>query len=211
MRGVTTMPQSHMPKSWKDALGPGSLAEADCRGAAADAVADQWFDDVPAPGDIEPIVSFGRSPFDGAKATVIAMLRYAWRLAVDDETRPRLSTATKSVHDSLAAPEPLNLARLVADRLAEVGPTSTDTLRDVASELAMDVVTLRDGSPGDLAAGWRQLADALLRIAPVLGALAASPPGPATSSENERARARARPDDVPPILRQSRRGSHERE
>ena len=55
----------------------------------------------------------------------------------------------------------------------------------------MDVVTLRDGSPGDLAAGWRQLADVLLRIAPVLGALAASPPGPATSSENERARARA--------------------
>ena len=81
MRALTTMPRDHMPPRWLDALAPGGSVESDCREAATSAVRAGWPTSVPEPGDLASITAFGRAPFDGAKATVLAMLRDGWALA----------------------------------------------------------------------------------------------------------------------------------
>jgi hypothetical protein len=189
MRVVTTMPQSKMPESWQKALVAGSSIELECRKAAQDAITVGWPTAVPGPGDVDSIVAFGRAPYDGAKATILAMLRAGWILASSPGDRAALAAATTAVHGALTAPGRPNLTDAAADRISQIPPGSPTTLPEVAATLARDFAGTRADLLPLLAAGWRGLATALLDVAPVLSRLADAPTAP---SPYEEARTAAR-------------------
>jgi patatin-related protein len=111
MRALTTMPAGEMPALWHDALAPGGSAERDCRNATAAAVAREW-PSLPEAGQYNTLAKFGRPAFDGAKATVLAMLRAAFVLVTSQqpeqpeqperreqrERREWLASAVEGVH-----------------------------------------------------------------------------------------------------------------
>ena len=169
MRALTTLPAEKMPKTWADELGPGGTGEDECLEAIAGSIREPWTEAVPELGSVEGIATFGRGPFDGAKATVIAMLRAGWTLVRDRADREALLQATQAVHDALAPTEEPNLARVVADELKDSTPETPDALATLATQVAESVAA--NQPTGDLVLAWTALGKAVVDVAPRLEAL----------------------------------------
>lgn len=167
MRAITTMPAEKMPRQWAEALEPGGCGEDDCASAIAGVIAEPWPVTVPALGDTAAIASFGRGPFDGAKATVLVMLQAAWLLARGETDREDLRAASVAVHGALGTTTETNLARVVAGRLHDVTAATTTDLAPFAAEVEAAVDAARR-IEGGLAVAWTTLADAVATIAPLL-------------------------------------------
>ena len=191
MRAITTMRSEQMPPSWLDALKPGTGVEAECRVAAMNAVAEDWQTEVPMPGDTAAIVAFGRAPYDGAKATALAMLRAGWTLASSRSDRAALAEATRAVHGSLWTPTRPNLAEAVAGAIAPIDRNSSTLLPDIAGNVARDIAGTLPNLRAALEDGWTNLANALLGAVPVLSVLAAGDPVEDTVYGAARAAARS--------------------
>ncbi|UUU45107.1 patatin-like protein [Streptomyces sp. NBC_00162] len=169
MRAVTTMPKALMPEAWLGALEAGRSAEQECRAAAAAAVSRGW---VP---PIEP-PAFGRPAFDGAKATVLTMLRAAYICRPNDWTV--LSALTRKTHEAFVASARPDTDLLVEAKLRYLRGTPSGgwpSLPQVADEVAMSYeVQLRapaNPSGSSFEVGWEQLAGIVGELAELIGDL----------------------------------------
>ncbi|MFJ6900515.1 patatin-like protein [Streptomyces hokutonensis] len=172
MRAVTTMPRERMPEAWIADLAPGRSAEQECRDAAAEAVSTAW--SYPALGDIAGAAAFGRPAFDGAKATVLAMLRAAYICRPYDWTV--LTGLTQQVHAAFVAGPRPDTDTLVDEKLTSLGPTPATywpAISAVATELARAYVARlgepADGSAGSLQDGWIELASVVEGLHALIG------------------------------------------
>ncbi|MFD0169210.1 patatin-like protein [Streptomyces decoyicus] len=164
MRAVTTMPKERMPKAWLKALEPGLSAEQDCRDAAAEAVSAEWI--YPRPGDNARLAKFGRPAFDGAKATVLAMLQAAYISRPD--AWAQLSALTRRTHEAFVTEARPDTDALVDETLRALAGTGWPALPEVAKTVAQKYeAQLRE--PADLSEGTLQ--DSWGKLAAIVGDL----------------------------------------
>jgi patatin-related protein len=191
MRAVTTMASGEMPESWRNALKPGTSVEDECRAAATAAIAAGWPATVPSPDDIAAVVRFGRAPFDGAKATAIAILRAGWTLASSPDHRRALANATSAVHHALWAPIRQNVAEVVTAKTAGINKDSSESLAEIAAQVATEVASTQDALLPALQEGWQKLAQALIDVQPILSELSTAARTEGTVYGTARASARS--------------------
>ncbi|MFF5808661.1 patatin-like protein [Streptomyces sp. NPDC012746] len=171
MRAVTTMPKEQMPDAWIEALAPGRSAERECRDAAAEAVSTEWT--YPALGDNTRPPKFGRPAFDGAKATVLAMLRSAY--VCKPNSWAQLSELTQQVHTAFVAGPRPDTDTLVGSRLKDLNGTprgSWPSVSQVATTVARTYAEhLQTGDPPEhsLEDGWLQLATVVAELHALIG------------------------------------------
>ncbi|MFG2996991.1 patatin-like protein [Streptomyces sp. NPDC048340] len=163
MRAVTTMPKDQMPPAWLDALAPGRSAEQDCREKAAEAVSTGW--DLASRDDP---AAFGRPAFDGAKATVLAMLRAAYTCSPQDWAA--LSVLTRRTHEAFVPGARPDTDLLVDRELTALQVTdgSRPALHEVAASLARSYEEkLREpviAAHGSFRDGWARLAAIVVEL-----------------------------------------------
>jgi patatin-related protein len=174
MRAITTMPAHKMPTNWGEALAPGSTGQDDCTNAVAAVISSPWPETVPGFGDTGALAPFGQGPFDGGKATALAMLRAGWLLARNDTDRGSLMDATASVHEAFGRTVEPNLATSIADRIAVMSPQSTVSLRDFAADVEHKIEEDRTLG-GALGPAWHALGTVVAEIAPLLQELRDAP------------------------------------
>ncbi|MGP9016873.1 patatin-like protein [Streptomyces sp. BR1] len=168
MRALTTMPGQRMPDDWRKALAPGRSAEEECQEAAASAVAVHWA--LPDRRDFDGLAKFGRPAFDGAKATVLAMLQAAYVSRPEKWTE--LAVLNKQVHEGFVPGERPQADELVESELKGFDGDDGDqrTLPQLAQSLAGQYARLlatpppSDPPPNSLEDGWRQLSQVVGRL-----------------------------------------------
>ncbi|MEU6255767.1 patatin-like protein [Streptomyces sp. NPDC047043] len=198
MRAVTTMPRKAIPQAWIDVLAPGLSTEQECRTTAAAAVSRGW--EFPRAGDIDKLTAFGRPTYDGAKATVLSMLRAAY-VCRPGHVRA-LAELTSRTHGSFVAVPRPRTDRLVADELASLAgtpkkdwPDLPDLAGTLATKYADSLSSPAPGSGTSLEAGWTELANVVADLHRLVGIPVPTPsagkptPGRTTAAERRRAAA----------------------
>lgn len=183
MQLISTLPPAGapgqaLPASWL-ALMSSTDIERDCLAAAVAAVSENW---TAWPDTADAVADFGRPAWDGAKATVLAMLRAAHQLA-DEAQRVELRTIRDQVHSAFAGIRPRPNPRKIVDALfappAPVPgapapaalPGYQQDLPLFAAEAARTYVReLANGVPR-LGAAWQQLGRIVDDSSPFLGQL----------------------------------------
>ncbi|MFG2146144.1 patatin-like protein [Streptomyces sp. NPDC048696] len=168
MRAVTTMPEERMPGGWRTALAPGRSAEEECRTAAASAIAAEW--ELPDRSGLDGLVKFGRPAYDGAKATVLAMLQAAY--VCDPGRWTALGALNKQVHEAFIAGERPRVDKLVENELKGFAGDDGDqrTLPELAESLAVQYAGLlatpapSAPAPRSLEDGWQDLSDVVNQL-----------------------------------------------
>lgn len=174
MRALTTMPGQRMPDDWRKALAPGRSAEEECQEAAASAIAADWV--LPERRDLGGLAKFGRPAFDGAKATVLAMLQAAYVSRPEKWTE--LAALNKQVHEAFVPGERPRADELVESELTKFDGDDGDqgTLPQLAQSLAGQYAHLLalpaqtpeppspDPTPDPLENGWRALSAVVDRL-----------------------------------------------
>ncbi len=204
MRALTTRPAEALAPEWLSALAPGRGTEQDCRDAAVAAVTADWT--FPKPGDAgdtlyERLARFGVAPFNGAKATVLGMLREAYVCC--REQRPALAAVVRQVHQAFEPAEPPDVEDLV-EKTLDKGQATHAALGTVAAG-AMTAYWNRRNEPApatlpggtddpSLKGGWARLAAAVVGLRELIPAPVLAPPSigalpPPTTSEGRRQRA----------------------
>jgi patatin-related protein len=161
-------PGANIPESW--APRPGTDRDAVLRAAAHDAITDGW----PAirPTGAADAARLGRPAYDGAKATVLHLLRLGYVLSSGVTERNDLAKSGMRVHRALPDTLQTDLRSLVADAIrqsieAEESPEALVT-RICAAFLA------GQGGNEALAGAWttlaKEVADASHRLASMAGA-----------------------------------------
>ncbi|MET8449376.1 patatin-like protein [Streptomyces sp. NPDC005209] len=206
MRALTTRPYDAMTRAWLDALGPGRSAEEECRAAAVTETTREWR--FPEPGDegtalYQRLAAFGVAPFNGAKATVLALLREAHVCCPD--RRHRLADVVERVHEAYEPPPRPNLEDLVEEVLDEgyaagwpLPRVAAEAMKRYAPEPAGPATGPGSDSRRDprLQNGWERLAAAVVALRDIVPDALLAPPGtgvlaPPASAEGRRQRAAA--------------------
>ncbi|WP_019064604.1 patatin-like protein [Streptomyces prunicolor] len=195
MRAVTTMPRERMPDAWIADLAPGRSAERECRDAAAEAVSTEWV--YPALGDITGAAAFGRPAFDGAKATVLAMLRAAYICRPYKWTE--LSNLTRLVHTAFVAGPRPDTDTLVDNELQNLGqppqanwPAISAVAATVASDYAAQLGSPTPGSTRSLDDGWLALASVVQALQELVGDADSAPTDTVSPFDRPKAEERRR-------------------
>ncbi|NUK16856.1 patatin-like protein [Streptomyces lunaelactis] len=166
MKALTTMTPEQMPPNWREELRPGGSAERDCRQNAAQSVSEQWVK--PAWGDLDALAAFGRPAFDGARATVIAILQAAYVAESSSTPWVDLSDLSRRVHAGFVPENRPDADVVVEDMLGEMA--SQDGAPDLSAfavQAATEYVNQLAPSPADLTEGWRELASIVKRLAEI--------------------------------------------
>ena len=198
MRAITTL---RVPTGWEDELAAGKNPETECRDQAAAAIRAAWVQ--PAVGDYRGLAALGRSAFEGARVTVLSLLRMAYPLATGADQRAMLAGLSQQAHQAFVALDAGNVDHDAFQAVsAAVQRNETGSLASFATAQATSVVAARAvgecraaGVPGTvparLAQGWWALATLVVAARPQLQALidsqaasaaappaAGAPPGP---------------------------------
>ena len=170
-------PGQALPPSWVAALSTTDV-EQQCLTAAVAAVSADW---TAWPESADAVADFGRPAWDGAKATVLAMLQAAHQLA-DESQRSRLRTIRSQVHGAYSGVRPRPDPRMIVDALfAPPSPaTGATPAATVGYPLDLPAFTaeaariyardLANGVPR-LGAAWQQLGVIVDDSGPFLGEL----------------------------------------
>ena len=162
------------PNAW--AAEPGINQAASLRAAARAAVLMLWGKELP--HDAAGAAALGRPAFDGAKATLLRLLRLGYTLATTVEQRNKLATYGMRVHRALGETR-AELEDFVRERLT---PEQYGTkLEDVVESVATDYGRAQ-GSSTALVDAWNTLGDTFTEAAPLLDELAAATPTSTTSA-----------------------------
>lgn len=162
------------PNAWT--AEPGINQAAGLRVAARRAVLDLWGDQLP--HDAAGAARLGRPAFDGAKATLLRLLRLGYTLATTVEQRNKLATYGMRVHRALGETR-TELEDFVRKRLT---PNQYGTrLEDVVESVATDYGQAQ-GSSTALVDAWNTLGATFTEAAPLLDELAAATPTSTTST-----------------------------
>ncbi|MFI6567443.1 patatin-like protein [Streptomyces sp. NPDC050534] len=206
MRALTTRPTKALAKTWLTAMAPGGGAEEICRDAAVKAVTGQWSfpgPDNPSEALYGRLAGFGVAPFDGAKATVLAMLREAFVCCPEQHTE--LAKVVRRVHRAFVPDERPDVEELV-ERATNEGQARGWALEDVAGDAMRAYWDQRgrpapppqhgDGEDLSLKGAWSRLATAVIRLRElvprqVLEQAAVAAPPVATTAQGRRQRAAA--------------------
>jgi patatin-related protein len=167
MREVTTMDQDELPECWRNALAPGKSAEEDCRTSAWKAVKGEWPDKTPSRGKYQTLGEFGLAPFDGAWATVLAMLGSAYVLADPARRAPDPSSSVNEVEylgdakDELSksfqrGPQP-NVRRIVRQQIKQGKQLQLTEVAAAASTAYAQELAKPACSSQSIAHGWKRL------------------------------------------------------
>jgi patatin-related protein len=162
MNDIGSRPEARLPANWKHALRPGEPIEEECRAAAARTLATSWSVARSVDSSYRVLSRFGLAAFDGAKATVISMLRSGFVLARDAADRAALGNTLRDVHQTVAdpsAPDLVDLVRGLLDQLLDAGREIA--LPAFAAELAEHYWDVLSPSGGALASAWQQLGAAV--------------------------------------------------
>ena len=117
---------------------------------------------VPAPGDYDALGRLGRRGYDAAKTVVLDLINRAYLAFPDRDQRQGLAGTRAGVHDALPPPPAASLDLVGIVRSALGG-------RPLSTALAGRWAGAQQ-SPAELAGGWRRLAAAVARAAPLLAA-----------------------------------------
>ncbi|MFD9324321.1 patatin-like protein [Streptomyces sp. NPDC060065] len=166
MRELADTDPETLPRNWADDFKPGVNLEMRCRDAATDAVTARWT--LPPLGDHRGLAYHGRPAYEGAKATVLAMIRAGYALAQNRGERIQLGGLATDVHRALTPLDPPDMRALVHGYLS---PRPARSPEQLAAEAARDYASRLAGA-SDLADGWQQLASALHGARPFLETLA---------------------------------------
>ncbi|WP_369254536.1 patatin-like protein [Streptomyces sp. R35] len=205
MRALTTRPAKALAQAWLAAMAPGGGAEEVCRDAAVNAVTAQW--NFPEPGDRGDVLygrlaDFGVAPFDGAKATVLAMLREAFVCC--PEQRTELAKVVRRVHRAFVPDRRPDVEELVERAMNEgqargsaLGDVAGDAVRAYWDQRGRPAPPPQDGGGEDLSlkGAWSRLAAAVIRLRELVPQQsieqAAVAPPVATTAQGRRRRAAA--------------------
>ncbi len=165
MQLISTLPSAGvpgraLPPAWLDRMNRPSDIEQDCLAAAVAAVSEKW---TAWPGTPDAVADFGRPAWDGAKATVLAMLRAAHRLA-EESQREDLRKIREQVHSAFSGIRPRPNPRKIVDALFESSPRGAgaapawppDLPEFTAAAARTFVADLANGVP-HLGTAWQEL------------------------------------------------------
>ncbi|MCZ4125232.1 patatin-like protein [Streptomyces sp. H39-S7] len=165
MKALTTMAPDQMPQCWQRSLRTGGNAERDCRQDAAKSVSEQW--GKPQWGVAAGLAAFGRSAFDGARATVIGMLQAAY-VAEErtDALWEALSRLSSAVHEEFVPHSRPDVDVLIENMLRDLPQTegAQPSLCAFAAAAATEYATRLVSTTAKLTEGWLALASVVAEL-----------------------------------------------
>ncbi|HEX3539192.1 MAG TPA: patatin-like protein [Acidimicrobiales bacterium] len=178
MRAITTV---RVPTGWVAELAAGQNPETVCRDEAAAAIRAAWVP--PAVGDYCGLAALGRSAFEGARITVLSVLRMAYPLATGADQRVMLAGLSHQAHQAFVAAVAGNVdhdafqAVSIAAQGNDTGSLASFSTVQATSAVAAQALgecetpDVPSTVPAGLAQGWWSLATLVVAARPQLQAL----------------------------------------